>query len=130
MPNANHVPDNFFTKSLTMKRILLAASFCMTATLLFAQDMTVNAGRTTFGIRAGANFQNINGKDFNNNNLENKLKTGFHASVNAEIPVGTGSYLQPGILFTTKGAKLQNGDEVKLSYVEVPVNFIYKPVLG
>lgn len=99
----------------------------------FAQTgTTVMAGSTTFGVRAGVNFQNINGKDGNDNELENKLMTGFHAGVNAEIPVGTGSYLQPGILYSMKGADdwYSGGNKVKLSYVEVPINFIYKPVLG
>jgi hypothetical protein len=96
----------------------------------YAQEMTVNAGRTTFGLRAGVNFQNINGKDASGNELENNLSTGFHAGVNAEIPVGTGFYLQPGVLYSMKGAKWANDAHVKLGYVEIPVNFVYKPVLG
>ena len=36
--------------------------------------------------------------------LDNKLKTGFNAGVNAEIPVGVDFYVQPGLLFSTKGA--------------------------
>lgn len=95
---------------------------------IFAQQ------KTTFGIRAGVNFQNLNGKDAEGNKLENKLKTGFNAGVNAEIPVGIDFYLQPGLLFTTKGAKYEpvSGIDAKttISYLELPVNFIYKPELG
>jgi len=87
--------------------------------------------KTTFGVRAGINFQNLNGKDAEDDKLNNKLKTGFNAGVNAEIPVGIDFYLQPGILFSTKGAKYENSDnKINLSYIEVPVNFIYKPELG
>ena len=97
-------------------------------TTIFAQS------KTSFGIRAGVNFQNLNGKDSEGNKLENKLKTGFNAGVNAEIPVGIDFYLQPGLLFSTKGAKynLIGGSEgsTNLSYLELPVNFIYKPALG
>ena len=64
--------------------------------------------RTTFGIRAGVNFQNINGEDEQGRDLDNKLKTGFHVGVNAEIPVAPEFYLQPGVLFSTKGAKTSN----------------------
>ncbi|WP_207514928.1 porin family protein [Longitalea luteola] len=87
---------------------------------------------TTFGLRAGVNFQNINGKEFNGDDTENKLKTGFHVGVNAEIPIASEFYLQPGVLFTTKGAKSKDDDDIKvnLSYIEVPINFLYKPALG
>jgi len=95
--------------------------------------LVVNAkAQTTFGIRAGVNFQNINGEDPNGDDLENKIKTGFNIGVNAEIPVATDFYLQPGVLFTTKGAKDKDDDDIKtsLSYIEVPINFVYKPTLG
>lgn len=92
---------------------------------IFAQQ------KTTFGIRAGVNFQNLNGKDADDDKLENKLKTGFNAGVNAEIPVGIDFYVQPGLLFSTKGAKAEIGDgKTNLSYIELPVNFLYKPELG
>lgn len=101
------------------------------STVLFAQKMTHDAGRTTFGIRGGVNFNTITGKDASDNKVNNNIKTGFHAGVNAEIPVGTGSYIQPGVLYSQKGAEFQNNQgHVKLTYIEVPVNFIYKPVLG
>lgn len=88
--------------------------------------------QTTFGIRGGVNFTNINGRDALDNKLENKLRTGFNAGVNVEIPVGTDFYLQPGVLFTTKGANADGNsdDYISLSYVEIPVNFLYKPALG
>jgi hypothetical protein len=89
--------------------------------------------KTTFGVRAGVNFQNVNGKDDSGNDLDNnKIKTGFNIGVNAEIPVAPDFYVQPGVLFTTKGNKSKLDDDIKvnLSYIEVPVNFLYKPVLG
>jgi opacity protein-like surface antigen len=107
------------------KTLCIAVAATLFSTAIFAQS------KTTFGIRAGVNFQNLNGKDENDDKLDNKLKTGFNAGVNAEIPVGIDFYLQPGVLFSTKGAKLSDSDtKINLSYVEVPVNFIYKPELG
>lgn len=98
---------------------------------LFSTAVIAQTGTTTFGIRAGVNFTNITGKDFNDDNLDNKLKTGFHAGVNAEIPVGIDFYLQPGVLFSLKGSKAESGDgKTNISYIEIPVNFIYKPELG
>ena len=105
------------------KTLLIAATILCSA--MFAQS------KTTFGIRAGVNFQNLNGKDDSGDDLDYKLKTGFHAGVNAEIPVGIDFYVQPGLLFSTKGAKADVGDgKINLSYLELPVNFIYKPELG
>ena len=107
------------------KTLCIAVAATLFSTAIFAQS------KTTFGIRAGVNFQNLNGKDANDDNLDNKLKTGFNAGVNAEIPVGIDFYLQPGLLFSTKGAKADVGDgKINLSYLELPVNFIYKPELG
>ena len=109
-------------KTKIMFAVVLTTFF---TTIIFAQS------KTSFGIRAGVNFQNLNGKDAEGDKLENKLKTGFNAGVNAEIPVGIDFYLQPGLLFSTKGAKANAGDATtNLSYVELPVNFIYKPELG
>ena len=53
--------------------------------------------------------------------------------MNAEIPVGIDFYVQPGLLFSTKGAKFDDANgEIKrnISYIEIPVNFLYKPELG
>ncbi len=98
--------------------------------LLFSTAIMAQS-RTTFGIRGGINFYNLNGKNNAGENLENKLKTGFNAGVNAEIPVGIDFYLQPGLLFSTKGAADKAGDgKTTISYLELPINFIYKPELG
>ncbi|MBL7698593.1 MAG: PorT family protein [Chitinophagaceae bacterium] len=103
------------------------ASYSQTAT-------PPSATTTTFSIRAGVNFQNLNGKDAAGDKLENKLKVGFNAGVLADIPVAAPDYfVQTGLLFSTKGAKVEGFDEdvkVKLSYLEVPITFLYTPVLG
>lgn len=110
------------------KSVIVAAIIFLAGTSAFAQT----ANGVTFGIRAGVNFQNLNGKDASGDKLDNKLKTGFHVGANAEIPVATDFYVQPGALFSTKGAKNDGSIDFKwnLSYIEIPVNFLYKPVLG
>ena len=106
--------------------------FAVVITTLFTTTIFAQS-KTSFGIRGGVNFQNLNGKDNNGDKLDNKLKTGFNAGVNVEIPVGIDFYLQPGLLFSIKGAKYDfQGVEASrtLSYLELPVNFLYKPELG
>jgi opacity protein-like surface antigen len=112
------------------RKLLVAAAAAFFSSPLWAQDMTYDAGKTTFGVRAGVNFQNINGKNRSGDKLENDIATGFHAGVNAEVPLGTGFYLQPGVLYSQKGTEFDNDNQVKLNYIEVPVNFVYKPILG
>ena len=84
-----------------------------------------------FGLRAGVNFANLNGENSEGNKFDNKLAPGFHVGVNYEMPVATDFYLQPGLLYSVKGAKSNNNDiRTSLGYVEVPLNFVYKPELG
>ncbi|HEX6334481.1 MAG TPA: porin family protein [Flavisolibacter sp.] len=96
----------------------------------FAQSQTQTAGRTTIGITAGVNWNNINGKAATGGDLDNKLKTGFNGGINVEFPVSNGFYVQPGVEFRRKGSELSNGNKLSLSYIDVPVTFLYKPALG
>src|SRR5690242_2136115 len=89
----NHI--YYFMKS----KVLLIAL----ATTVFA--LGAKAQNTTFGVRAGINFQNLTGDDGYGHKLDNKLKTGVNIGLNAEVPIAPDFYIQPGLLFTTKGAK-------------------------
>jgi hypothetical protein len=118
-----------------MKKIALTASV-LSAMILTATaqqrstiSMTKNTG-TTVGIHAGVNMFNINGKNATGAELNNKLNTGFSGGVDVAIPLGGGSYLQPGVGFTQKGAETEGGIKTTLNYIDIPVNFVYKPVVG
>jgi len=107
------------------KQLLAVAAFSMISFAVSAQS------KTSFGVRAGINFQNITGDDALGNSMDNKLKVGFLAGVNAEIPVGIDFYLQPGVTYAVKGAKANGTDtKINIGYIEVPVNFLYKPEVG
>ncbi len=117
--------------------LLLAACIFSISTAKAQRDPTAPLGRTTFGIRGGVNFQNFNGKDADGNMISQNLVTRYNFGVNLEIPVAVEFYFQPGILFTTKGSLKKatvNGQPYEansnISYVEVPLNLIYKPLLG
>lgn len=99
--------------------LFLTASFGM----LHAQDNNVN---TEFGIKGGFNMSNLYGSrdDVDDNNV----LYGFNAGVYATLPISDFIAIQPEILFTTKGAKLEynnalvSGDaKFKLNYIEVPL---------
>lgn len=105
-----------------MKKLIFTAAVAMMAFAAQAQ--------TTFGLTGGVNFQNINGEDEEGNDLDYKIKTGFLIGVNAEIPVADDFYFQPGLQFAVKGANGENDSKMNLNYLEVPLNFLYKPMLG
>jgi hypothetical protein len=111
--------------------IFLVLLFLLPVTLVIAQ--IGERGKTTFAVLGGVNFQNFTGKNFSGNKLENDLIIGFHAGVNAQIPIVPDFYFQPGLMFSTKGAKSSEGsvtNTVSLSYVELPLNLVYKGKLG
>lgn len=96
-----------------------------------AQEKKATSSPITFGIRAGVSMQNINGRDANDNKLENKLVPRFQGGVNVELPLADEFYVQPGLLFAAKGTEFKNSNaNLNISYLEIPVNFLYKPVVG
>lgn len=111
-----------------MKAQLTLISTLMILTLTVTNAQT----KTTFGLRGGVNFYNITGKNGTGDKLDSKVKPGFNLGVNAEVPIGIDFYIQPGVLYTTKGANDAFGTEnkVTVSYIEIPVNLLYKPELG
>jgi len=107
--------------------LVLSTSFA------FAQEK----GNTSFGILGGVNFQNLNGKISSGDKLENDMLLGFHGGVNVQLPIAPEFYFQPGLMFAVKGAKntttilgSEITDEIKLNYIEVPLNLVYKGALG
>jgi hypothetical protein len=88
-----------------------------------------------FGILGGLNLQTITGKDYWGEKLNNNLFPGFHAGGNVILSFGPDLYVQPGLLFSVKGARQDIITDnitktTRLSYIEVPVNILYRPQFG
>jgi hypothetical protein len=114
------------TRLISIGLILL-----LSAPLAIAQN--TEKAKISFAILGGINFQNLNGKDNSGDKLKNDMIIGYHAGVNIQIPIAPQFFFQPGLLFTTKGAKKTYGSltgTFKLSYIELPLNVIYKATLG
>jgi hypothetical protein len=109
------------------KLFSLILIFILSGSMAIAQG-TVGS-KTSFAVLGGVNLQNLNGKDESGNKLENDMLIGFHAGVNLQLPVAPEFYFQPGLLFSTKGAKIST-TSYKLSYIELPLNFVYKALVG
>ncbi len=106
----------------------IAIMLLLSATFTFAQTTG-----PAFGLLGGVNFQNLNGKDMDGDQLDNDMIVGYHIGANVQIPIAPEFYFQPGLLFSTKGAKTTTGpitSTYNLSYLELPLNFVYKGLLG
>jgi hypothetical protein len=113
------------------RQLYILLAMALTTSLATAQSAESEKGGVA--ILGGVNFQNFNGKDFNGDKLENDLIAGFHAGLNVQIPIAPEFYFQPGLLFSTKGAKNVTGQVTstyRLSYLELPLNLVYKSQVG
>ncbi len=105
-------------------------------TLLISASLsaqTTEPGKTRFALIGGVNFQNLNGTNASGDKTENSFIVGFHAGFNVMVPIAPDFYFQPGLLFSTKGGNSDNdsfSNKYKLSYIEMPLNFVYRAPLG
>lgn len=94
-----------------MKKLVLLA-LLLTAGLTQAQSVT-------FGIKGGANFSTIDGK-MGGKNLD--YKTGYHVGAIMDIGLFRILDIQPEILYSTQGAKVEDGGkDIELNYINVPI---------
>lgn len=131
-------PQNKSYQNYHMKKsIILALVFSAWQLVAFAQEES----RIAFGIFGGANIQNINGTNDAGVLLKNTLVPKFVFGLNLSYMIAPEFYLQPGLQYIGKGTKGtmpfvdNNGShsitrELSLNYIEMPINFIYKPLLG
>lgn len=117
-----------------MKKFLtLVAAFSLIASTASAQMFGKDKmGKTTFGIRAGVSISSIRGQTSNepDDKLDLQSRLGFNAGVIMDIPITNGFYIQPGLLFTTKGAKDKRSDEFGTSEVKYNASYLEVPVLA
>lgn len=85
------------------------------AILLVAGSTSMNAQGLDFGVKAGANFAKLDGDDFEGDNL-----TSFHVGALVEINVFENFSVQPEVLYSSQGTKIEDED-IKLDYLSVPV---------
>ena len=96
----------------------------------FSQSFMENiVNRLHFGVKAGANYSNFTNAGFNTEGL-----TGFHAGGIMAFEISDKFSIQEEFLFSTQGAKLKggilDGQELKLSYITVPILLKYRSAMG
>jgi Outer membrane protein beta-barrel domain len=118
------------------KRLLIfVLIFTVLVPQTFAQKKRKIDTGIHFGILGGGGIQTLTGTDYWGVKLDNKFTPGFHVGGNVIFSIFPDFWIQPGILFSVKGAR-QNiitddiTKTVSLSYVEVPLYLLYRPQLG
>ena len=104
--------------------ILYALTLFLTASfgMLHAQDNNVN---TEFGVKGGFNMSNLYTDDADDENI----LYGFNAGVYATLPVSDFVAIQPELLFTTRGSKLEYNNALTQGNVKLKLNYIELPLL-
>lgn len=109
----------------------MKTTICVLFATLFA-CVSSYAQESSLYLKAGVNLANISTTSSGRIDDANMLVS-FHAGIMGDIPLGKYLAIQPGLLFTGKGAKTQTGkpgDNYYFKatsnpyYIEVPVNFV------
>ena len=103
--------------------------FLLSCTYTFAQEPT----KFSIGILGGANLQNINGKAYNGDKLNNDMLPSWHFGADLQRPIAPDFYFQPGLMYIRKGDKntsTSSTSTTSLSYIEIPMDMVYKAALG
>jgi hypothetical protein len=110
-----------------MKTIICSLAITLFAIATYAQEGAVY-------LKGGLNIANVSTSSDGRIDDANALAS-FHVGIMGDVPVGKFFAIQPGLLFTGKGAKTQTGQPgdsyyYKATsnplYIELPVNFVVK----
>src|SRR5690606_31146850 len=94
--------------------------------------------QTVIGVRAGVNLSNVGLVNESSERQDTESIPRFQIGLTLDIPIMADFYLQPAVLYSGKGFKQDGGwlaasgseFKAKASYIEVPVNLLYKPQFG
>ncbi|MVT08450.1 porin family protein [Chitinophaga tropicalis] len=107
-----------------MKKVALSIAALLVAGISF--------GQVRYGVVGGLNLSSITTKEKGESSETADLLAGVRAGITADLHLVNEFYIGTGLLFAGKGSNAKGSDKTKLtlSYLQVPVNFMYKPQLG
>ncbi|BAP31576.1 uncharacterized protein CHSO_2539 [Chryseobacterium sp. StRB126] len=117
-----------------MKKLFIGVAFAGSL-FINAQEKTKSSSPITFGVKAGLNASTISRSDdryyeSGDHNDEDKLKVGFQAGVFVNIPVAEKFSIQPELLFSQLGSKVEETYSYYSSNYGFKSNFEYKANLN
>lgn len=83
---------------------------------LITVSTNIKAQDVKFGLKGGANFSKLD-----SDNVNSSILTSYHFGALVEINVLRILSLQPEVLFSSQGAKVEGADDFKLDYISAPV---------
>jgi hypothetical protein len=110
-----------------MKKVLFSVAALLVTALSY--------GQTKFGIVVGPNFSSATTKNstgLGDHKETSSILAGFRGGVTVDLPLAEDFYIGTGLLYEGKGGKDKDNSNVKttLSYLQLPVNFLFKPEVG
>lgn len=106
-----------------MKKVFLSVVALMIAGVTF--------GQVQWGIVAGPQFSSVNTRFAGGSKETSSIRVGLRAGVTVDIPIGDDFYVGTGLLYANRGGKFKHDlGKVDLSYLQLPVNFMFKPEVG
>ncbi|UYW01484.1 PorT family protein [Flavobacterium agricola] len=108
------------------KRIFVAATCLIFSVSAWAQT---SKSEFTIGLKGGYNLSKLS--DVSHLSLKNKSLSGFHAGAFVELPITKGISLQPELLYSTQGSRVEatNADGSSVDKYDSRINYITLPVL-
>ena len=105
---------------------------------ILVATFNITNAQTKVGVKAGVNFSNVIMENENGDKAATQSTPGTLLGLTFDIPITGDLYIQPAALYSRKGFKQQTGGffgsatnlQVNVSYIEVPLNILYKPRLG
>src|SRR6218665_2340860 len=113
-----------------MKKLFLAGLMLATTQILSAQSLGGILQRLSFGVKAGGNYSNFTGANFDTEGL-----AGFHGGLIVNFKLTENWSIQEDFLYSTQGTKIKDNlfgtkEDLKLSYLSVPIVVKYHWGMG
>lgn len=104
------------------KQIIFATAAMLLSLASYAQS--------GIGIKAGPNFASVRASSGGKTETT-KMQAGMQIGVYAEFKLGNDLFIQPGLMYESKGGKIKNSDsKYRLNYLTLPVDLVFKPEVG
>lgn len=102
--------------------VVLFAVFAGNAQIKFGPKVGMNLSTMTMKIKEGGISVDVN----------TKMLLGYHIGATFQADLASNFFLQPSILFSSKGSKYDAADNIKIvaNYIDIPVNLGYKLNVG
>jgi hypothetical protein len=102
-------------------------------TIILSAFLAINsfAQKVQFGLKAGLNMATV----ATDVPIKSQSKNGFHAGITADMALSKHLFLQPQLVFNTKGTQFDAPDGmhthvIKINAIDLPINLIYKFSMG